>query len=65
MEYEEIDLEFVFETDDAMLLTDGEIKGWIPKSCIQNFDELPRFMEKGDSHTFEIATYQLKDKGFI
>ena len=64
-EYEEIDLEVVFTTDDAILLTDSDIKGWIPKSCIQNIDELPKWMDKGDSYTFEIATYQLKDKGFI
>ena len=65
MEYEEIDLEVIHTTDDAVLLTDGEIEGWIPKSCIQNFDELPRFLDKGDSHTFEIAIYQLQDKEFI
>jgi len=64
-EYEEIDLEVVFMTDDAILLTDSEIEGWIPKSCIQNIDELPKWLDKGDTHTFEIATYQLKDKGFI
>jgi len=64
-EYEEIDLEVIFTTDDAILLTDSDIEGWIPKSCIQNIDELPKSMDKGDSYTFEIATYQLKDKGFI
>ena len=65
MEYEEIDLQVIHITDDAVLLTDTEIEGWIPKSCIQNIDELPKWMNKGDTHTFENATYQLKDKGFI
>jgi len=64
-DYEEIDLEVIHSTEDAVLLTDGEIEEWIPKSCINNIDELPRWLDKGDTHTFEIATYQLKDKGFI
>jgi hypothetical protein len=65
MQYEEIDLEVIYSTEYAVLLTDGETEGWIPKSCISNIDELPRWLDKGDTHTFEIATYQLKDKGFI
>jgi len=40
-EYTEIDFELIYETDMAVLITDGDKKDWVPKSCIedgQNFD---------------------------
>lgn len=40
-EYIEIDFELIHETQDAILITDGDKEGWVPKSCIedgQDFD---------------------------
>lgn len=41
MSYVEIPFELIHETEDAVLITDGDKEGWVPKSCIegcQDFD---------------------------
>lgn len=40
-EYTEIDYELIHETEEAVLITDGDKEGWVPKSCVedgQDFD---------------------------
>lgn len=65
-EYEEIDLEVIHPTQDAILLSDGEGEKWIPWSTVKP-DHSMRWYDykKGSSHTFEIATWKLEDVGFI
>lgn len=65
-EYEEIDLEVIHSTQDAILLSDGDSEKWIPWSLI-NRDESMRWYDykKGSTHTFEIATWKLEKDGFL
>ena len=36
MEYAEICYEYIHQTDEAVLISDGNRECWIPKSCIEN-----------------------------
>jgi len=38
MEYAEICYEYKHQTEDAVLIFDGDRDCWIPKSCIENGD---------------------------
>jgi hypothetical protein len=64
-EYEEIDMEIIWITDEALLLSDGDKEGWIPVSQIKDYEHNRRNYEKNGTYTFEIAVWQLEDKGFI
>lgn len=38
MEYAEISYEYKHQTEEAVLINDGDKDCWIPKSCIENGD---------------------------
>lgn len=38
MKYVEIDYEYVHQTPEAVLISDGDKEHWIPKSCIEDVD---------------------------
>jgi len=38
MEYADIHYEYKHQTEDAVLIFDGDRNCWIPKSCIENGD---------------------------
>ena len=40
MEYAEISYEYVHQTDEAVLISDGDDEYWIPKSCIENINDV-------------------------
>lgn len=64
MECEEIELEFIHGTPDAFLLSDGDREEWIPVSQIEDA-EMWHHYDKEKIYSFKIATWMLKDKGFI
>ncbi|NHJ84539.1 MAG: hypothetical protein FK734_03705 [Asgard group archaeon] len=65
MDYEEITLTFIASTENALLLSDGKMQGWIPLQYIK--DPPMKWYEytKNQDYEFEIAVWQLIDKGFI
>jgi len=58
----EIDLEILFETEKAVSVTDGDVKCWIAKSLIENYDD---DWEKGNTETMEIPEWVALEKGLI
>ena len=40
MEYAEIYYEYIHQTDEAVLICDGDKECWIPKSCIENSSDI-------------------------
>jgi len=44
-EYAEIDVETIWETDDAVRFDDGDKKFWVPKSCMEDWPD------KGETRT--------------
>ncbi len=40
MEYAEICYEYIHQTDEAVLIFDGDRKCWVPKSCIENSSDI-------------------------
>lgn len=61
-DYEEMCLELIAKSADALLLSDGGNDEWIPKSLIKN----PRKdWETGNAYMMEVETWKLKDVGFI
>lgn len=53
----EITVIFKHETSQAILINDGDIEVWIPKSQIENYDDLDEVIEKGHEITIEIPEW--------
>jgi hypothetical protein len=64
IEYTEIDVEFLGETESAIKVTDGDITCWIPKSIITNYDEDEDY-EISYMYTFTIPEWFAIEKGLI
>lgn len=57
----DIDLDIEYETDDALLATDGVQKEWLPKSLI----DYPDTEGPGDTCTITMPEWLAEEKGFI
>lgn len=57
----EIFVEIKNETEKAFLLTDGVIEMWVPKSLIENYEEI----SGNECCNVEIPEWLAKEKGFI
>lgn len=55
MDYEELNVEFIHETEEAVLIDDDNNKIWLPKSQLNEFDE--DIHEKGDYITIKVAEW--------
>ena len=65
MEYVEIDLTFVTSTNLSLKLHDGDNAEWIPLTTIKDPPHRWYDYDRGETYTFEIAEWKLKDVGFI
>jgi hypothetical protein len=63
-DYIEIDLEFVYGTEDALLLSDGDAEVWIPMTQIKDAEMWHRYTI-GDNYTWEIKQWILEEKGLL
>lgn len=63
-EYVEIDLEFVYGTENAFLLNDGDIEVWVPWSTIKDA-EMWYHYTIGNTYTWEIQSWVLESKGLL
>ena len=59
-EYEEFDVEFLYETEKAILIECNRKKIWLPKSQLEEFDEF--IHKEGDSITVYIADWIVDEK---
>jgi len=57
--YVEVDVENIYETKEAVLLSNGSIKEWFPKTVLEDWPE------KGESGTAMILFSWAMNKGFI
>lgn len=64
MEYVEIDLEIVTITDDAILTDDGDDEYWIPRSQIEDGEEID-WGDIGKTLTLNIAEWFAEKEGLI
>lgn len=58
-EFVEIDAEVICDTEAAVLLDDGDVREWIPKSQLEDWPET------GKTGTVVIAEWIAEQKGFI
>jgi hypothetical protein len=63
-DYLEIDLEFKFGTPESFLLTDGDVKVWIPCSQIKDAKMWHHYVI-GYNYTWEIKQWVLLENGLI
>ena len=59
VEYIEIDVEVITETDQAVLVDDGDNQIWVPKSVMQEWPEV------GETGTAAIAEWFCLEEGLI
>lgn len=57
----EIDIEVITTTPTAVLVTNGHIEAWLPKSCIKDYSE----DSDGNWETIFITEYLANKKGLI
>jgi hypothetical protein len=60
VEYIELDLEIKAETEKAYLMSDGDIDAWVPKSMVQDMEDLG-----GGTVVITIHEWLAEDKGFF
>jgi hypothetical protein len=61
-EYEEICCEIIAMTAEALLVSDGDVEGWVPLSTI---DKPRSDWIVGQSYIMNIEVWKLEDGGFI
>jgi hypothetical protein len=61
--YVEVDLEILGETEKALRVSDGEIKCWIAKSMIQNYEEGD--WDVGDTEMMVIPEWLAENEGLV
>jgi len=64
----EIDIEVVIERDLAVMITDGNVKCWIPKSSLRGQAEgymSPDEAQPGKSGTISISQKLAEEKGLV
>lgn len=59
--YTEMDLEVKYQTEKAILVTDGVKEGWLPKSTIDNVDDI----EEGVCSNLLVADWILEKDGWV
>jgi len=60
----ELDLEFIRQTSEAYLVTDGDVKDWLPKSETDvDFSDI--LLEDGQVYLFTIPEWLAENKGFV
>ena len=61
MEYVEISSEYMHQTDDAVLIFDGDRDCWIPKSCI----EYGQLIDYESNNIINVEEWFAKKEGLI
>ena len=62
----EVDVELVYRTDDAVLLSEGQVEGWIPKSLVVEPDrEEMDDMELGTWFKVKIPEWKAVEVEFV
>ncbi|RJX19014.1 MAG: hypothetical protein C4575_09570 [Desulforudis sp.] len=60
----EIDVEIIWETSDAVWVTDGFTRAWLPKSQIKLPDDVNEAaIEPGQTLTVELPAWLAEDRG--
>lgn len=59
--YEEFSVKLVHETEEAVLIDDGDNEIWLPKSQLDDFDSWT--YEKGDKITIYLADWLAEKRG--
>lgn len=61
--YTEVAVEFVHQTDSAVLVKDGDSKVWIPKSLIE--EEVDEALEEGNMVELSVKEWFAEKQGMI
>jgi hypothetical protein len=61
----EIDVEVVATRETAIMVTDGDVKVWIPHSLIHEDSSITADSEKGDSGTLVIPQWKAEEAGLV
>ena len=61
----EIDVEVLQVTDALILVTDGDIEGWIPKAILAPESEITKDSVAGDEGALVIPQWKAEKLGFV